>query len=435
MRYGCIGEKLSHSYSPEIHSHIGNYPYDLIELSPEELADFCRKREYDAFNVTIPYKTEIMKYLDRISAEAEKIGAVNTVVKTGGRLVGYNTDFYGMTALMRRALGDGGLRGKKVLICGTGGTSATALAVCSSLGAGEVRRVSRSGKCGALTYEEAYRSFSDADVIINCTPCGMFPHGGVSPVELGRFSRVSAVIDAIYHPLRSSLVLDAQRRGIKAVGGLYMLAAQAVRAAELFGEIGKIGEADAGKDPAEVFSSAVFSAVLKEKRNLVLCGMPRSGKSTAGALVSERSGRAFYDTDRMIEEKAGMSIPEIIAGSGEPFFRALEKDAVRFLAQVRGAVIALGGGTVLDPENVALLSADGLICLLDRPIGDIVSSLGGENDPTRPLSGNAAALRRLYEERKEIYLSCADTVIDASGTPEKTAAKLLAAEKECEYLF
>ena len=223
MTCGLIGRRLGHSYSPQIHRALADYDYKLWELEPEELETFFRRRDFAGVNVTIPYKQAVIPLLDELSETARAIGAVNTVVRRGGKLYGDNTDFAGMAALIRRIVLS--LEGKKVLILGTGGTSKTAVAVARSLGAAEVYRLSRSGRDGALTYEDAARLHADADVLINTTPGGMYPAVEGCPVALDAFPNLSGVVDAVYNPLRTNLVLQARSRGIPAEGGLYMLAA------------------------------------------------------------------------------------------------------------------------------------------------------------------------------------------------------------------
>ena len=306
MDYGLIGEKLPHSFSKEIHEKLGYYQYSLIELKKEELSDFILQKNYKALNVTIPYKQDVMPLLDEIDPDARAIGAVNTIVNRDGVLCGYNTDFGGMKALIEHA--GVVIKYKKVLVLGTGGTSLTARAVCERLGAKEIWRVSRRESEGAITYDTAYADHSDADVIINATPCGMFPGIFDCPVALERFERLSGVIDVIYNPLQTELVLSARERGIDCEGGLYMLVAQAVLAAEKFLD----RELDVIK-----LTNKIYEEIYFDKRNIVLSGMPASGKSTVGKLVARQLGRELIDTDRLIVEREG-DIPTIFREKGEP---------------------------------------------------------------------------------------------------------------------
>lgn len=397
MEYGCIGEKLGHSFSAEIHAQLFDYSYELREIPRGELDAFLRARDFRAINVTIPYKQAVIPYLDEIGETARKIGAVNTVVNRGGRLYGYNTDFTGMRALLARNHFD--LSGKKVLILGSGGTSKTALAVAESLGASQIKRVSRSGRDGCITYEEALRRDTDAQVILNTTPCGMYPAIGESPVGLSAFGRISAVADVIYNPLRSALVLAAKQRDIPAAGGLYMLVAQAVAAAEKF----------TGQTLPESRTGEVYQRIFAEKENIVLTGMPGCGKTTVGKLLAAALGRELVDTDEEIVRRAGMPVTEIFSAFGESGFREKEAAVIRETAARQGLVIATGGGAVLRPENVALLKENGRLFFLDRPLEKLVTTAD------RPLSSDREKLQRRYEERYGLYCACADTRIDCTG--------------------
>ena len=267
MKYGCIGEHLKHSFSKEIHNALADYEYEIREIERENLSSFAEKKDFLAINVTIPYKELIMPHMYYIDGHARSIGAVNTVVNRGGLLYGYNTDFYGMSMLIRHAGVE--IEGKKVVILGTGGTSKTSLAVAEALGARKIIRVSRTAREDAISYEEIYLCHTDADVIINTTPSGMFPNIFDAPVDISKFPTLSGVIDAVYNPLRTPLILAAKERGIAAEGGLYMLVAQAVRASEIF--------IDTKYDESE--TERVYEKIKREKENVVLVGMPASGKA------------------------------------------------------------------------------------------------------------------------------------------------------------
>ncbi len=403
MEYGLIGEKLPHSFSAIIHSQIGGYRYELKELAPQELEGFMLTKDFKGINVTIPYKQAVMPYLDVISVEAAAIGAVNTVVNRDGKLYGYNTDIGGIKALINRT---GGIEGEKVLILGTGGTSKTAF--YAARGASAVYKVSRSGNGGALSYEEVLKNHTDASVIINTTPCGMYPHTDEVALDISAFKSLKAVIDVVYNPLRTRLVTEAQSRGINATGGLYMLVKQAVLASEMF-----IGTAFAGEP-----TDNIYKKLLAEKENVVLTGMPGSGKSTVGKILAERLGREFLDIDAEIVKAAGTSIPEIFENHGEAYFRQLETDVIKKLASVGGAVIATGGGAVLKPENIKALKQNGHIYFIDRPLESLLPT------DDRPLSRSADAIRARYEERYEIYKSTADTAIDVNGNAESVADEI-----------
>lgn len=394
MQFGLIGEKLGHSYSKEIHNLIADYGYELREVKREELGAFMTERAFSGINVTIPYKKSVMDYLDVISDAAKKIGAVNTVVNRDGKLYGYNTDFYGLKALL---IHNGvSVRNKKVLILGSGGTSDTAYNVVTGLNAKEAIKVSRTKKDGFVTYDEAARLHSDADVIINATPVGMYPDDDGVPVNIGLFPSLSAVIDAIYHPLRTNLVSDAENRGIKACGGLYMLVAQAVYAAALF----------ENKKPDENLIDDVYWKILNDKRNIVLIGMPSSGKTTIGKALAARIGKRFADTDELIVGTTGKSIPEIFEKEGEKVFREIEKKVICDIAVNDGTVIATGGGVILDEKNVLALKRNGVIVYLDRKIDNLIAT------DSRPLSSNVDDLKKLYAKRKPLYEKYAEITID-----------------------
>ena len=405
--YGCIGEHLPHSFSREIHGEIGSYAYELKELTPEELPGFMTSRGFMGINVTIPYKQAVIPFLDEIDETARAIGAVNTVVNRDGKLYGYNTDLYGLTRLIRRIGLD--LSGKKVLVLGTGGTSRTASYAAEKLGARVVYRVSRTSREGSLSYEDVLRDHTDAEIILNTTPCGMFPRPAEQPLSLESFTRLEGVADAIYNPLRSRLVLDARSRGIPAEGGLYMLVAQAVRASELF----------LNMSYPDDLTDQIYDRILRRKENLVLIGMPGSGKSAVGKILTETTGKPLADTDQLIVEKAGKSIPEIFQEDGEPAFRDLESEIIRELSLQGGQVISTGGGAVLRPENVTLLRQNGRLFWLDRDPDSLVPT------DDRPLADTAAKMKQLYQEREPVYRASADMIIPVFGTPEDTASLIL----------
>jgi len=402
MDYGCIGERLAHSFSKDIHQRIASYNYALCEVPRDELDAFMTRRDFKAVNVTIPYKETVIPYLDYIDDTAREIGAVNTVVNRNGKLYGYNTDFLGMSALARRIGMD--FAGKKVLILGTGGTSKTAAAVARNGGAAEIIPVSR--RVG-VTYEDAKRHHRDAHIIINTTPCGMYPNNGDCPIDLGDYPHVEGVLDAVYNPLATRLVTAARKRGIPAEGGLYMLVAQAVFASEKF--------IDTAYDPAVI--DRVYCEILISKQNIVLTGMPSCGKSTVGALLAQMTGRELIDTDRLITEKYG-DIPTIFATYGEQAFRDMEAAAVAEAAGKWGCIIATGGGAVLREDNVDALRSNGRIFFLDRPLHLLTPT------SDRPLAGDAEAIRRRYEERYDTYCRTADVVIPAGDAPDAVAQKL-----------
>ncbi len=402
MKYGLIGEKLSHSFSKEIHEALCDYEYELCELAPDEVAPFLEKRDFCGINVTIPYKEKVIPYLDEISAAARKIGAVNTIKNVDGRLIGDNTDFYGMREMILRAGID--LDNKKVLILGTGGTSKTARAVAADLGAKEIIVVSRNKSDDAVTYEEAIALHNDADIIINTTPVGMFPHPDAQPIELDLFPNLSGVIDVIYNPLRTRMISQADIYGIPATGGLMMLVLQAVRAAEIF----------LGKKFEREYIEKKIKEIIVSKTNLVLIGMPGCGKTTVGKLIAEHMGRRLIDTDEVILEMTGRTSAQIIREDGEPAFRDIETEAVRKVSAMTGVVIATGGGVVTRWENIELLRSYGRLIYLDCAPDELIST------PDRPLSSTPEKLRKLYEERDELYDMASDgSFCRKEKTPEE----------------
>lgn len=395
MEYGCIGEKLTHSFSKIIHSKIADYDYELKEIETGDLDAFMKAADFKAINVTIPYKQAVIPYLYEISDTAKKIGAVNTIVNKDGKLYGYNTDYEGMRALIKRQGAD--LKNKKVLVLGSGGTSKTAAAVAESLGASKVFRVSRNGNDGAVTYDYALAHHTDAGAIINTTPCGMYPNIGETAVDLSLFPNLESVTDAVYNPLSSALVTKAKEMGINAVGGLYMLVAQAVFASEKF----------TGNSIPQSVTDSVYKEILLDKQNIVLIGMPGCGKTTIGKAVAKETDKTFIDTDDEIVKKTGMSIPEIFQKYGEKKFREIESEVIKEVAALQSSVIATGGGAVLNPDNVSLLKENGLTVFIDRPIDDLVTT------DDRPLSSNRELLVKRYNERYGIYKSSAQAEIKA----------------------
>ena len=397
FEYGCIGEVLKHSFSREIHNELADYKYELIEILKNELDGFMQRKEFRAINVTIPYKEAVIPYLYETDAHAKSIGAVNTVINRDGRLYGYNTDFFGLSALIEKM--NLSLENKKVVILGTGGTSKTAFSVAKSNLAREIIKVSRSKKEGSISYEELYDRHLDAEVIINTTPVGMYPDVYSSPVDINKFECLLGVIDAVYNPLRSTLVLEAKKRKIKAEGGLYMLVAQAYRASEIF----------LGKEYQKSELDRVFKKLLSEKENIVLTGMPASGKSTVGELISKSLKREFIDTDTLVEKSEKMSIPEIFKKYGEKYFREAESRVIKECSSLCGKVIATGGGAVLRSENIEALKRNGKIYFLDRPLAMLVPT------DTRPLSSTREDIEHRYFERYSIYASTADVRILNDG--------------------
>ncbi len=407
MEYGCIGEKLRHSFSKEIHARIGTYGYELKELAPQDVGAFLRAKDFKGINVTIPYKETVLPYLDEISDEARAVGAVNTIVNRDGKLCGYNTDVAGMTALVRRI--GVSLVGKKVLVAGTGGTSKTAVAVAKALGANEVVRVSRSGREDAVTYAEAAERHADAAFLINATPCGMFPHPFETPLDLSCFPALEGVADAVYNPLRTKLVLTAQALGLSAEGGLYMLVAQAVESAQHF----------FGKPFDGELTDTIYRELYREKRNLVLIGMPGSGKSTVGRLLAERANIKFVDTDELIRRREHREVAAIIRERGEGEFRQIESAVICELALTNGGVIATGGGAVLLPNNVTALKMNGEVWFLERAVAELKTTAD------RPLSDNRDKLNALWDKREPVYRAAADFTAHVTDDPQDALLQIL----------
>ena len=393
MEYGLIGEKLTHSFSKEIHARLADYDYRLIEVKREEIGDFLLKRDFRGINVTIPYKQTVIGYLDHIDDAAAGIGAVNTIVNDNGKLCGYNTDAFGLAAAFDKNGVD--LSGKKVLILGGGGTSKTAEYVAKKAGAGCVLRVSRTEKPGFITYNEAKSRHNDAHIIINATPVGMFPDIDKTPIELECFKNLEAVADAVYNPINSRLVLKARAAGITAFGGLFMLCMQAYMAARYFtGE-----DKDAGKP------EKIYSDILNSKRNIVLIGMPSAGKTSIGKMIARQLDMPFFDSDGQVTAVTGKTPAELILSEGEAAFREIESKVILNLSAENHAVIATGGGAVLSDENVLNLRANGKIYYIDRPLDLLAPS------PGRPLSSSGEAMKALYKARRRVYESAADVTV------------------------
>ena len=443
MEFGLIGEHLGHSFSKEIHEKLSDRPYELREVARDELAGFLSHREFKGINVTIPYKEAVLPWLDFVSPEARKIGAVNTIVNRDGRLFGYNTDYFGFSALVDRLGLD--FKGRRVLILGAGGAAKTVAALAEDRSAASVTHAVRHPKApgqiplsslvSGTFFKDVIPGSDDVipgltgDLVINCTPAGMFPHMEERIADLKAFPQLKGAIDLIYNPLRTDLILDAQTLDVPAEGGLYMLVAQAVKAREYFDGIPGPAGNDALRDGDDALGSVmagpdrpspddVFDALLKAKRNLVLIGMPASGKSTLGRALAERTGRPFLDTDELIVEKAGKPIPQIFSDEGEAAFRAIESEVIREISPLTGQVIATGGGAILDPDNVRRLKRNGLLCFIRRDPERLSPT------PDRPLSSDGAAMRALYQRRKEAYQRATELVIDNDGSLEDSLKQL-----------
>lgn len=403
IEYGLLGETLGHSFSPGLHRAFADYDYRLLPTPRDELKDLFARREFFGLNVTMPYKQAVMPLCDEIDERAARIGAVNTVVNRGRRLIGYNTDIDGLLFMARRAGVE--LKGRKVLILGSGGTSRTACAAAQESGAAEIVIISRSGENNYVNLDR----HKDAEIIINTTPVGMFPGCGESPVDLIRFPCLAGVLDVVYNPLRTALFLQAEALGIPCACGLSMLTAQAKRASELF----------TGVSISDERTEEVFLTLYRQLENIVLIGMPGCGKSAIAAALAEKTGREVAEVDKMIEQKAGKHIPAIFAEDGEEYFRRLESECIREAGARTGIIISTGGGCVTREENYAPLHQNGTIIHLTREL----SSLSADG---RPIS-QRTDMQTLWEQRKTQYARFADTVVDNNGTPEQTLAQI---EKE-----
>lgn len=421
MEYGLIGEHLPHSFSKEVHGKCASYEYRLVELRPEEVGRFMEQADFRAINVTIPYKQTVIPYLKEIHEAAAAIGAVNTIVRRPDGLYGYNTDFYGLKALVRRI--GVSLRERKVMILGNGGTARTARAVARAEGAREIVTVERHPSGDTVSYDDAIALHADSEILFNTTPCGMYPHAdggdGIAaiPIDIARLSSLCGVVDAVYNPLRTNLVMEARRRGIPAEGGLYMLVGQAVVASRVF--LGEDFDAVSTDPATDAATERIFNAAMTEKENIVLIGMPGSGKTTVGRLLAESLGRPFVDTDAEIVRRAGKSISDIFATLGEPGFRALEAEVVADIAaKTSGGVIATGGGAILADGNVRALQRTGRLYFLDRPLEALLPT------PDRPLACSAEDIRRRYSERYDRYLATADVRIPNPASADAAVAAI-----------
>lgn len=402
MVYGLLGRTLRHSYSPQIHALLGDYEYRLFEVEPQDLEAFLKKREFGGINVTIPYKKDVLPYLSGISDNAKRIGAVNTIiVKEDGGLYGDNTDYDGFLRLVQKSGFQ--VKGKKALVLGTGGASLPISAVLSDLGAREVVFISRSG-------ENNYQNLSrhaDADFIVNTTPVGMYPNNLKAPLSLSEFPNLSGVLDIVYNPQKTKLILDAERLGIPAHSGLLMLVAQGKRAAELF----------LGHDIPDSETDRIFKKLSTEMQNIVLVGMPGCGKTTVGKALAEQLNRPFFDADEEILKRTGKSAEAWIEACGEAVFRQKETEVLESLCKQSGTVIATGGGAVTVPENADILRQNSIVFFLNRD----VSTLPVEG---RPLS-KATALSEMYEVRLPLYRGVCDYEIAADDGVDAVVRRIL----------
>lgn len=400
LKCGLIGEKLGHSYSPAIHASLADYEYKLYELSREELPGFVKNGTWDGMNVTIPYKKTVLPMCDELSDRARRIGSVNTLVRRpDGSIYGENTDAYGFEALVRHS--GIAVAGKKALVLGNGGAAASICVVLQELGAA-VTVISRGGEDN---YFNLYRH-EDAGIIVNTTPLGMYPNNGAAAVDLRAFPKCSGVLDVIFNPARTALLLQAESLGIPCAGGLYMLVAQAKRSSELF----------CGAEYDEGVIDSINARLQSEMQNTVIIGMPGSGKSTVAAALGEELGRKVYEADEIIAQRAGMSIPDIFAKEGEEGFRRRETEVLSDLGKLSGSVISTGGGCVTRQENYPLLHQNGTIICLERDLDKLPKD-------GRPIS-QSSDLKELYQRRLPMYRAFADAMVDNNGSLEDTVRKI-----------
>lgn len=402
LKCGLLGEKLGHSYSPQIHSMLADYEYKLFEKSPEELEAFLKSGEFDGLNVTIPYKKAVMPYCAELSPTAAQIGSVNTIVRrSDGSLYGDNTDAFGFENLIVHNGIE--VKGKKALVLGTGGASVTAQAVLKNLGASEVVVISRRGEDN---YENIAKH-ADAEIIANTTPVGMYPNNGKAAVDLTQFPKLSGVLDVVYNPARTALLLQVERLGIPCAGGLYMLVSQAKRSCELF----------TGKSIPDSEIDRIERVLSHQMQNIVIIGMPGSGKTTVSTMLAEKLGRKIFDTDTIVSENAGMTIPEIFAAQGEAGFRRLETEATAEVGKLSGNIISTGGGVVTVAENYELLHQNGVIVWIERDTNKLARD-------GRPIS-LSSDLNELYAARLPLYERFADIKADNNGDINDTVNAIM----------
>ena len=401
MKCGLLGRKLGHSYSPQIHAYLGDYSYELFEKEPNEIGDFLKNGDFTAINVTIPYKKDVIPFCDELSPRAIAMGAVNTIVRRpDGSLIGHNTDHFGFSSMVERC----GLKpaGKKVLVLGSGGASNTAVRVMAEMGANVVI-ISRRGE---NNYSNLYLH-TDASIIVNATPVGMYPDIDGASVDLSRFPNLVSFVDVVYNPLRTRMYQQAKSIKKQCCCGLAMLVGQAVYAARHFSE----------KEIDNLAIERTLSKLLPSRTNIVLTGMPGCGKSTIGKLLSEKLDRKVYDSDELIVKNAGMSIPEIFEKYNEAHFRELEAQAISELSKMNGIIISTGGGAVMREENRLSLSQNGRVYFIKRELEHLAR--GG-----RPLSTGLDALREMYAKREPVYTGLADVIVDNNGQIEQSAQRI-----------
>ncbi len=389
MQYGLIGEKLGHSFSKDIHEKFGKYEYELVEIEKSALANFLTHKNFKGINVTIPYKESVIPYLDGISDQAKAIGAVNTVINRDGKLYGYNTDYYGFNYMLERA--NISVEDKVVALLGTGGASKMALFALEEKGAKEIVVVSRKGEVNYETIKER----KDIQVIVNATPMGMYPNNGECLINPQDFPKLEGIADMVYNPYVTELLFRGQELGVKTVNGLSMLVAQAKRACEIF----------TGEDLSFSLLEDVIKKIEKSTRNITLIGMPGSGKTTLGKIIAKELDREFFDADEQFEKKIGVSAGEFIELNGEKAFREKETEVLTDLLKQCKKVISTGGGAVKKDENRKNIRSNSIVVWVNRKIDNLAT--GG-----RPLSKDIDAVKKLYEERADLYASVCDIIIE-----------------------
>ena len=411
MDYGLIGRHLKHSFSKVVHERVESYNYLIKELEPEEIQSFMTRKNFKAINVTIPYKEEVIKYLDYISPEVEELGACNTIVRKDSKLYGYNTDILGLKETIIHNGFD--FNSKRVMILGTGGASKAAIYVSKELGAKEIILVSRSKKDGVITYDELDKYYDKVDYIINATPVGMYPNNYAKPIELANFKSVLGVIDLIYNPLKTLLLMDAEILGIKCINGLYMLVSQALYSIDYFLD----------KETDKSIIPSLVNEIEREERNIVLIGMPTSGKTTMGQNLSKRLHKPHIDTDQLIIRKIWMPIKIYFKLNGEEKFRDIESEVIKEVSTQNSKIISTGGGSILREENMINLKMNSIIVFLDKDKDSLYLS------SSRPLINDRSDIDRLYNERIELYRKYADITIKNNGDIKESVNMILEALK------